>query len=118
MTDRWPWRGDSMPAKLRRIAEMYRAVALMADPEITAQVDRWMVRCGEAWIAPHPQAYAEDELITRTQAAELLCIKVNSVTQVVKRRGLTVYTQWGKGPWYRAGDIYELISHTRGRNAK
>jgi hypothetical protein len=106
-------------AKMRMLALAYRALALLGDPEGCAALDRIVEQLGETWVAPHRPHHDPDDLINRDQAARILCIKPNSVTQLAKRERLRVYRPTtDRRPRYRAGDVYELASRIRSRNGK
>lgn len=111
----WPFPGDSPVARARRVAHAYRASLEAVAPEVCADMDRMMRQFGQLWAVPGVLAYDDpDAWLTPADAAELVCVEVDTIRQM-RRRGV-LKGRYENGGWrYRAGDVLDCFARPRGR---
>lgn len=115
---KWPFPGDGVTARARRIASMYRQALLEVSPEACASLDRRSRSYGEGWVAPQPVAWDLDDLVTAKQAADELFISAAAV-RTAKSRGRLHGVEVSPGVWkYKVRDVLELAYKKRDRNGK
>lgn len=109
--DRWPWPKESQIDRARRVAASYRHALQVTAPDVCEHLDTAMRDFGQGWIAPGPQPYDDNDLLTAELAADFLYVKTRTI-DAYQRRGLRV-TDTVDGPRYRVADLREF---SRGRN--
>lgn len=111
MTGRWPWPADTVLDRCRRLLTAYREALLRADPSVCAQLDEWALEHGQTWVVPSAWPYADDELLTLTQAAQACHVQVTTVYRW-HQRGLR-YIDTPDGARVRAGDLIDFARARR-----
>lgn len=108
---RWPWPADSPLDRARRLLGSYRAALGKADPLACARIDEWALAHGQAWVVPAAWPYADDELITCQQVADLCHVEIRTVYHW-HQRGLH-YTRTPDGPRVRVADLLHFEQQRR-----
>lgn len=100
-----------MLERARRVALAYRAALVGLNPEVAHQVDNWAIQYGQSWVHPAEWPYADDELLTAQQVADLCHVEKSTVHRW-HQRGLP-YTATAKGPRIRVADLVEFERRRR-----
>lgn len=67
----WPFPGDSILDRARRVAQSYRNALTAADPALCRLLDESASEVGEGWVVPQLATVDLDDEVTVEQAAEL-----------------------------------------------
>lgn len=113
--NQWPYPGDSPNARIRRVAHAYRATLEVYAPLACRDLDQRMIGMGQQWVVPSMITVDPDQWLTPAQAADLLCVEVDSLRQL-RRRGLLTGRRNGKHWEYQAREIESAFARPRGRN--
>lgn len=112
----WPFeveRGNPT-AIARRIAQAYREALNLANPTLCSQVDDMARLYGQDW-AIGGIAYDDDELVTITEAARILCISGQTVRRHIRFGRLVNRAGVGETILVRVGDLRQLPTLPLGR---
>ncbi len=113
--DPWPWPGDSVVDRARRVASSYRHALLAHAPRVCEQLDEQTRRLGQGWVLPAP-SYDDDELLTTELAAEYLHVRPKTIDEY-RRRGLPV-VDTVDGIRYRVHDLKAWVLARRRRRVR
>jgi hypothetical protein len=103
----WPYPGDSPVVRARRVAQMYRSQLNALNPGTCGELDRTAAGFGEGWVVERLVTHADDDLLPPADAAEFLCISVDSLGALRRRGRLTGYQV--DGGWvYQFADLRAL----------
>lgn len=111
MTGTWPWPGDTILERARRIANSLLTL-LPADEQPV-----WMARAhvlGETWLGANLVRFTTDDIITTTEAAALVHVGPSTIRKWHSDGDLP---NRGRGK-YRVGDVLDTAAQRRQRRAK
>lgn len=111
--DPWPWPGDSVLDRARRVAREYRDALAATDPQRCAALDQRVVELGQPWIVPQPVTVGPDDLLTAEQLADYAQVGVRTINEW-RRRGLEA-VDTVDGPRYRPRDLIAWDTRRRER---
>jgi hypothetical protein len=114
----WPYPGDSVLARARRVGQAYRARLHDADPDACAELDRLMAAWGQTWVVPRAQLHDLDDWVGPTEAADLAAVDPAQL-RVWRRRGRITGRQRADRSWeYRVRDVMALLADVRHRTGE
>ncbi len=113
--EKWPFPGDNNLARARRVALAYRAALIEEAPGKANDIDTIFRRWGERWTSPSLIVWNDDDELTATAAAEVLCISPNAVGNL-RRSGRLPGRHDGNRWLYRYRDLTQVTSEPRTRN--
>jgi len=113
--DPWPYPGDSLADRLKRIARLYRDRLDREAPEACAELDAAVTKLGHGWIRPKLTTVDLDDLLTVAQAADFCDVQPAAI-DVWRTRGLKP-TDTADGVRYRVRDILDYHAERRQRRA-
>ena len=105
--DPWPWAGDTITDRARRVAGSYREELLVADPPRCDRLDQRMIRLGQHWVVPRRVVLDLEERVTVDVAADHVgrtpaaIYKWISTGKLTGRRGVDNRLR------VRLGDVYD-----------
>lgn len=117
MTTRWPYPGDSVLTRTRKVAWAYRALAEKLSGDDTTLLDELDERIrswDEGWIAPK-KVYHPDDWVPAKEAIDVAGIADASVSKA-RINGRIQGRRDGKRFMYRVGDLWGLAATMRRRN--
>ena len=85
----WPFDGESPVARARRITHMYRARLRALSVAACDDTDQAAIAFGETWVVPRLLTHNDDDFLPPADAADFLCIKVDSLGDLRRRGRLT-----------------------------
>lgn len=117
---RWPFPGDTVLARARKVALAYRARLAEKDPQGCHALDARMTEWGETWTTQRVETIKPDDWIPSRAAADLASVHPETPA-AWRRAGLIEGRKVGYNRWeYRAGDILAQSARMkrRGSNAE
>lgn len=115
----WPYPGDGLLTRARRVAHAYRARLHAADPQACEDLDAAMRRWGQHWAVPSIVAVDPDQWLTPSEAAEIGLVGTATLRVWRARGKLTGRKTTGPNGgirWeYRARDVMALAAESRRR---
>lgn len=113
MTAAWPWRGDTATDRARRIANTLLG---LLDPAERARVITAARAVGETWLGAEMMRWADDDVITTAEAAQLVHV---SPAMVRKWHSQGRLPRAGVEPGrYRVADVLECARRVRVKRAR
>lgn len=76
-------------------------------PVVCAELDAYMVRLGQGWVAPQANPYEDDDLLTTEQVADFWHVKPRTVAEEWRRNGLLAINT-PDGLRYRYRDVLDF----------
>lgn len=119
MSSRWPFAGDSVTVRARKIAWAYRAVieeAAADNPALLlklSELDERFRSWDESWIAPK-KTFSMDDWVTATEAGSILGVSGGAVS-VLRVKGRIKGRRDGKRFLYLVADVWSLSDRPRRR---
>lgn len=113
---RWPFPGEPPLVRARRVAHAYRALAAEAGAD-TGELDARIRQWGESWAIPRLTTCGPDDMLTASEAGDLLAVSAASINNLRRNGRLTGSKENGR--WkYRARDVTALSARPRSRKPR
>lgn len=114
---KWPFPGDAVLVRARKVAWAYRAVVEEIAPARCKELDEKFTEWGEHWHCSQIAPYDGNDLLPTIEAASLIGITSGSLSnlRVVGRIKGYKRRDRGRGFAYKVNDLLELSTQIRNR---
>lgn len=117
MSNLWPWPADTQLDIARRLLQSYRSALMALKPETCQQLDAEAVRFGQGWVEEKIETANDDDLVSASEAAELVGVKPEVIRQWASRGYIPRHQISGRTR-YRVGDVLAHVEHGRRARAE